>query len=373
MPWGSVCTGTPYAVGGCRVAGTTSWRRPVDTWLAGRMEGQAPAYADLDAHDQVEVLRRVALRAAEGFGVGVRELSLVLHAYNTTFRLDTDGGRTLALRVGTNSRSTPANVVAQQAWQRAISHGTDVLVPDPVRTPGGAWFVAEPCAALGREVLVTAASWLDGDDVGDGTPTTARALGGVMASLHRQAATWVLPPDGSLPVFDAPLFGDEDLLTGAAASLPGASEVVAEAMARSAACFAEVGAGAAAIPLHGDLHGGNLKWHEERLAVFDFDDSGMGVPLLDLAIATFYLRRGDEDAEAALRAGYAEVAPLPAGVDSHLEPLVAARQLLLANSLLDSSTTALREQAADYVPTTVHRLRHWLATGRFVLDPPPAP
>jgi Ser/Thr protein kinase RdoA (MazF antagonist) len=97
------------------------------------------------------------------------------------------------------------------------------------------------------------------------------------------------------------------------------------------------------------------------------------VPALDLAVATFYLRdeRG-RAAEAALHEGYAAVSPLPAVTDEQLEALVASRQLLLANSLLASSTADLRAEAAAYLLVTVRRLRHWLDTGRFVLAPPPA-
>jgi len=48
-----------------------------------------------------------------------------------------------------------------------------------------------------------------------------------------------------------------------------------------------------------------------------------------------------------------------------VESLVAARQLLLANSLLASSTASLRAEATDYLDVTVERLRGWTSTGRF--------
>ncbi len=84
--------------------------------------------------------------------------------------------------------------------------------------------------------------------------------------------------------------------------------------------------GAPVQPLHADLHGGNLKWHEGQLAVFDFDDCGLGVPALDLAVAVFYLRGDDPQLEGALTAGYAEVRPLPDVDPGHFEAMIAARQ-----------------------------------------------
>jgi Ser/Thr protein kinase RdoA (MazF antagonist) len=128
-------------------------------------------------------------------------------------------------------------------------------------------------------------------------------------------------------------------------------------------------AGQRPIVLHADLHGGNLKWHAGRLAVFDLDDAGFGVPALDLAISTFYLRDEDPAIERALRAGYAEVRALPEVSVEQFEALVAARQLLLANSLLMSSTASLRAEATAYLDVTAQRLRGWLDTGRFERTP----
>ena len=328
-----------------------------------------PQYADLDEGGQVEVLRRVALAAADGFGLGVRDLTLVLHGFNTTFALDTDDGRRLALRVNTNSQSTPAHIAAQQAWLHALTAETDVLVPDPLAAPGGGWHVRVDCPPWGGPLNVTVASWLDGHDVGQCDEQQARALGRTMAVLHDHAEGFSLPTGAHLTVFDEPLCHDPSLLEGAVPMPRGHAEVLATSLALCRRRFDEVYAGQRPIVLHADLHGGNLKWHEGRLAVFDLDDAGFGVPALDLAISTFYLRGGDPVAEEALRRGYSEVRSLPLVSNAQFEALVAARQLLLANSLLMSSTASLRAEATAYLDVTVGRLRRWFATGRFERSP----
>ncbi len=331
------------------------------------------AYAGLPEDEQVEVLLQVAVTAAEEFGVSVRDLTLVLHGYNTTFALDGEDGRRLALRVNTNSHSTSANIAAQQAWCRAITAETDVRVPDPVITPDGRLVVEVDSAAVGRTVDVVANSWLDGPDVVRCSAEQAGALGAAMATLHQHAAGWTVTAGAGFPfpVFDEPLFGDQDLLTAHPGLVGDRGELVAEARERCRVAFVSAGSRARAIPLHADLHGGNLKWHEGRLAVFDFDDSGLGVPALDLAVATFYLRDGTEESteiEGALREGYAAVAPLPDVDEGAFEGLVAARQLLLANSLLASSTAELRAEALPYLDVTVERLARFLRSGRFTLS-----
>ncbi len=327
-------------------------------------------YAALDEEGQVEVLRRVALAAADAFGLRVSDLALVLHAYNTTFRLDTDDGRRLALRVNTNSHSTPEHIVAQQEWLHAIAADTDVLVPDPLRAPDGGWAVAVPCPQWGGPLRVTIASWLEGDDVGTCDAEQARALGAAMATLHDHAEGFAIPAGGALPVYDTPLFGDEDLLSDHPDLPPGMAEVVAESFADTGVACAATHAAGTPLVIHADLHGDNLKWHQGRLAVFDVDDCGIGVPALDLAIAVFYLRGTVPGLEEALRDGYAGIRPLPDVAPEHFEALVAARQLLLANMLLTTSTATLRSEGSDYLLVTLARLRHWRTTGRFTRDLP---
>jgi Ser/Thr protein kinase RdoA (MazF antagonist) len=325
-------------------------------------------YDRLDDDAQVEVLRRVALQAARAFGLEVARLELVLHDWNTTFALDAADGRRFALRVGTNSATTAAHAIAQQAWIAAIAEETDVLVPQPLRTPDGHWCVEIAAPELGRALVVTVASWLEGEDADDLGPDVARELGRAMAQLHAQAEHWQLPPGGTLTVFDAPLFGDRDVLADASGLGPDELAVLAVSRERSAAAFDRLYAGATLRPLHADLHGGNLKWHGGRLAVFDFDDAGLGLPVLDLAISAFYLRGADPAVEAALRAGYAEVAPLPQCDPADFESLVAARQLLLANAFLSMSNAGAQAQARDYVRTATARLRRWLDTGVLTRD-----
>lgn len=319
---------------------------------------------------EAQALRPIALTGARALGIDVVALELVQHAFNTTFRADATDGRVFAVRVNTNSQSTIGHVVAQHAWQRAIADQTTVQVPIPQRSATGQDAIEVPGGALGRDFLVVAHSWLSGDDVGECDEVQAAALGEAMARLHDQAEHWALPAGASLTAFDEPLFHDRDVLTDRVNDLaPADREVVLEAWARASASFAEAGQRGRPIVVHADLHGGNLKWHQGRLAIFDFDDAGLGVPSVDLAVATFYLRSGAPEREAALRAGYERFRPWPSVGPAAFEGLVAGRQLLLANSLFLSTTPDEAAMAPEYLDRTVRRLRSWLVTGRFRLDP----
>lgn len=322
-------------------------------------------YAALTTEEQVAALREVAREGALAFDLDPVEVHLARHAFNTTFRVETTDGRTLAVRVNTNSVSTPAHIRAQHAWMRALASETDLRVPVPLRTPSGSDVAVVPAA--GQEHLVVAASWLEGTEVGDCDAVQARALGRAMATMHTHALTWRGAVEGALPAFTDPLFGDDDRLTEAYRDRASDRALVEWALQRSQTALTEVTRSARSVLIHGDLHGGNLMWHEGRLGVLDFDDCGIAVPALDLAVATFYLRGEDGRLEMELRAGYAEVRELPVVRDEDFEALVAARQLLLANDLLRSRTAELRELALPYLDRTVERLSRWRTTGRFTL------
>jgi Ser/Thr protein kinase RdoA (MazF antagonist) len=340
--------------------------------LAGPRRVSRPAgddYEGLGSTEQAELLRDVAAEGARRFGLEVHSVELVRHEFNTTFRVDgADGGRA-AVRVHTNSFSTPAHVVAQHSWMRALAEDTDARLPVPFRAPSGDELVIVGGPG-GRDFVVVAASWLEGDDVGECDVEQAGALGRLMATMHAHAETWTLPTGGHLSRFTDPYFGDEDRLCAALADRPDEAALVAWARSRCEEAMARAERSAPPHVVHGDLHGGNLKWHDGALSVFDFDDCGIAGPALDLAIAAFYLRGSDPAVERALRTGYRDVRPLPVVDDADTEALVAARQLLLANDLLQSRTEHLRAMAPEYLHRSVVRLAHWRETGRFVLDPP---
>lgn len=322
-------------------------------------------YASLGSGEQVALLREVAVEAASRFELDATGIELVMHGFNTTFRVDDRSGERVALRVNTNSLSTLENVHAQAAWMRALASETDVLLPVPLLADDGA-----PAVIVehnGRDHVVTAASWLDGDDIEDCDEVQARALGRAMATMHDHAQRWSLPAGSRLPAFLDPYYGDDDHLRPAYLDSPDDLALIEWAWERCSAAMAAAADAEPAFVIHGDLHGANLKWHEGRLAVFDFDDCGIACPTLDLAVATFYLRDGDEAVENALREGYAEVREVPETAD--FEGVVAARQLLLANDLMTTETAEFREMQQSYLAKTVDRLTRWRDTGRFTLTP----
>lgn len=324
------------------------------------------AYEQLSTRAQVHRLRQVALAALEEYPFEVRRVRLLLHAYNTTFRIDTEDGRRFALRINTNSVKSEANLHAEVAWLDAVSRETDVVVPVPQQTHAGRLWTETWFEPLQRSLPVVVMSWLPGRDLDDGNPPEGvRALGRAMALLHEHGLGWEPPAGAVFPSHDQVLFDIPNVLATDHALLTDASRALfAEVLARGQQAYDDVLAAGRAIPIHADLHGGNAKWLRGRLAVFDFDDAAVGVPAQDLAIASYYLR-GDGDGEEMMLAGYEEVRPLPDVASADYEAMLAARNVLLANEVLRMSTADMREFAPPYIANSVLRLRSFLDAGVY--------
>lgn len=320
-------------------------------------------YAALPEAAQVALLQALAVEALPAFGLDGGAVTPVLHAYTSTFRVDR-GGASWALRILVGSKATPEHIAAQQAWQLALAAEGGVVVPVPRRTLEGAWWTGIASEGFGRTAIVTVAGWLDGAPLDDALDVpTARVLGAAMARMHVHAARWQVPTGATLPVFDDVLFGDHDALADVGDLDASSRAVLDEARQRSQAVLTRLHGLGVVRPLHADLHSGNLLRVADGLQLLDFDDAGLGVPALDLAIARYYA--DEPEVHAALAEGYASVAPLPDASDADLHALAAGRQLLLANDLLSTTTASLRADARGYLDTGVRRLAAWLETGRF--------
>jgi Ser/Thr protein kinase RdoA (MazF antagonist) len=313
-------------------------------------------------------MRALAGAVLARYPIGVDKFTLLQHGFNTTFRVDARDGRRFALRLNVNSRRSPANVEAEVAWVAAVSRDTGLSVACPLANRAGEYVTTLPSVELDRDVHAVVFSWLTGRDAGLApTVEKATAMGRAMATLHDHARQWSLPAGSALPALTDVFWNMPDRLDHAHLEL-GAAEisVLREAVDIVSAVTSRVVTGPLR-PIHADLHLWNVKWNRGRLAVLDFDDSGMGAPVQDLAVSTFYLRPRHDLVEA-LREGYTSVARLPQATDEDFETLVAQRNLLLLNDLLATTNAEHRGLVPRYARNTVLKVRNWLDTGTFRHD-----
>ncbi|MDY7103213.1 MAG: phosphotransferase [Actinomycetota bacterium] len=317
---------------------------------------------------QVRAVRAAALAALADYPVEVASLRLLLHGYNTTFRVDTVDRRRFALRVNVTHRKPVAELDAELAWLAALDEDTDLVVPAPVATRDGALRTSTRCDLLDAELPAVLMTWLPGRDLEHPSPDACRELGRVTARLHEHAASWPLPESTSLPTLERVLVDVPDHLTGDHPLLDDDRRaVLTAAMAECQRHYDRLWADGPRQVIHADLHGGNVKWLRGQMAVFDFDDAVVAAPVHDLAISAYYLRDRHELVDALLE-GYAEVRTPPPMPTEQFEALVAARNLLLLNDVISAENAELRDLAPTYTANTVTKLRSYLDTGVYRHD-----
>lgn len=323
-------------------------------------------YAAATRRTQVRRMREAAMRALTDYGVGDAELRLVVHEFNTTFKITTADGRQAALRINVNSKHDARAVAAEAEWVRAVGAETSVTVPVLIPTLDGRPATTTQCRGLDHPLPVVLYGWLDGRNLGDNpSMRQLEALGAAMAQLHDHTNRWPEKRIGDRPEIGRPLMGEPDLTTDDRRLTASQRSVVADARTMIDELTRPVFAGRQQL-IHGDLHTWNARWQAGRLSVFDFDDCGRGVPLQDLAIAAYY-QRERPDREAALLRGYERIRPLPRHDPAQYEALVAERNILLLISVLESNNADMRDFLPGYAKRSASRLRRYLKTGRFEL------
>lgn len=196
----------------------------------------------------------------------------------------------------------------------------------------------------------------------DGASFAMRILVG-SSSTPEHVASWSPPPGAALPIYDDVLSGATDAIARVDDLPAAARRVLAEARTRSQDALDRLHATGVVRPLHADLHSGNVRRSATGLQILGFDDAGLGVPALDLALSRF--SADSPEVQDAIGEGYAAVAALPDASEADLHALAAGRQLLLANDLLTTTSASLRVEARASLARAVRRLEAWLDTGAF--------
>ncbi len=305
-------------------------------------------------------LIEIAHTALGSYLLDVNEVSLINNEYNATFKVTAADSTNYALRININSPRSAENIRAEVAWVKFLENVDGILTPRPIANRSGKFVTTVTHAHSGRELNCILYSWLDGEEVGD-EPTLEQlhALGQAMARMHASSKDFVLPSDAALPSFQDPFWETEDFLLSDKSKFDsGEKDLISAAfkkiISRTDALYSRENPQI----IHADLHGWNMKWHDNQLSIFDFDDSGIGLPIQDIATALYYLDTPEQD-EAMLN-GYTSVRQLPTHTKADLEMLLIHRRLMLLNYLYETNNQEHQELIPTYLEETLRRLRVFL-------------
>ncbi|MDA1004238.1 MAG: phosphotransferase [Chloroflexi bacterium] len=290
-----------------------------------------------------------ARRALTHWKLAAADVRLVARSENVVFRVDAPDGHAYVLRIHRPGYNSRAELESEHVWMTALN-ASGIDAPRALRTVGGDGYV--PVALPdGSSRFAGVVEWVEGEllsaaiaQAHDERAIAARfeSLGSIAARIHNQSSGWQLPADFVRRAWDADGLMGEQPLWGRFWDVPQLDAAgralllrTRDAIHRELRAF---GTGSDRYSLiHADLHAHNVLVAGDRLAVIDFDDSGFGWHLHELAVALFseWREPPGEAATAALLAGYRRERSLPAEHERLLPMFVLIRALALIGWMHD--------------------------------------
>lgn len=266
------------------------------------------------------------------------DVRLINLSENATFLVTAPGGWRSVLRVHRVGYHSRQAIESELAWMDALRVDAGVPTPPVIATRTGER-IAEAAPLEGAPVRhLVMFAFIDGREpaVGDDLSAPLMRLGEISARLHLHAMTW-RPPRG----FER-LTWDEEAILGAAPTWghwrdgPNVDARVEAVLARLEATLRKrlrrYGKARERYGLvHADVRLANLLVHHGETRVIDFDDSGWGWFLYDVATAFSFVEDHPKvpDWTASWLDGYRRVRMLPAEDEREIPTFIMLRRLAL--------------------------------------------
>ena len=241
------------------------------------------------------------------WGVTSCEPHLIKFRENAVYRVIAPDGRPAALRIHRYGYHSDAALQSELAWMTALgAEGIDV--PPVIPTSNNALFATVRVAEIPEPRQVDMLGWLDGNSFGTLESGLNRKIGDVHAAfewvgqltarMHNHAEAWTRPPGFIRHAWDLNGLVGEQPLWGRFWELSSLTAPQRSLLERARFCATQDLIAYGQTPstyglIHADLLTDNMILGRGRVKVLDFDDSGFGWHLFDLATILLFLRSED--------------------------------------------------------------------------------
>ncbi len=299
-----------------------------------------------------------------------REVDHLATHSNVMYRVITETGQQLVLRVGTPHANTRENIGFEVAWLDALNRETALDLVRPIHTADGALIVDAFDEDLEKERPCVLFTWIPGSPLADGSGTFGyRLLGQMSAALQEHGKTWQPPGSGQMRRWNQvfyygaeidPVIIEDPLYQHIFE--PTRRKTIAGAVDLSERVIEEAWKTGEPQVVHGDLHEWNVHVVGSRMHAFDFEDVMIALPAQDAAISLYSSRASGQRDEIrdAYRKGFETVAPWPIEDERQLDGFHAARQVMLINY---AARTLPLDEATSYIDKVMPWLEQYV--GRY--------
>ena len=294
----------------------------------------------------------MAQQALNVWGLESARCQLVSAVENIVFRVEPDNGPALVLRLHRPWYHSLPELISERQWTHALND-SGISVPVPVQALDGRDYVLVEDNVSGEARYAGMIQWVNGEMLShiiansDDFAGHFRRMGNLVARMHNQASAWEPPPKFTRHSLDAdgfmgpwpfwgPFWKSPDVTSSERARLEHLRRTIHDRLLQL-----ETGPATYSL-IHADLHPRNLVVDGDRLHIIDFDDSGFGWHMYDLAVGVFDYRghpRFPEIVDAVL-GGYREIRPLDTESAALLPIFLLIRTLALIGWLADRPEVA---------------------------------
>ncbi len=256
----------------------------------------------LSPDDQLERLHQLAHVALDQWHGTFERVTPVKYRENAVFSAYDGDGRRFALRIHRYGYHLDAALRSELLWmQELAAHG--VQVPPVVPTRDGATLAMIECPGVPEVRRVDMLEWLAGEPIGtseEGVTASGAAvgplyerIGHLAARVHDQVASWNCPADFTRHAWDLDGLLGSDPVWGRFWELPSLTSdqqrIIEAARERARADLLAFGTDADRYGLiHADFVPENLLDDGQTLRLIDFDDSGYGWHMFEIATALYF-------------------------------------------------------------------------------------
>ncbi|MBU3692809.1 MAG: hypothetical protein FGM47_04740 [Candidatus Nanopelagicaceae bacterium] len=325
-------------------------------------------FEELNQEEQISLLTELVPDLLRQFGMTKCNFENVNHSFNSTFRVTTQDKQVYALRININSQKNPQQIEAEIKWLELLQQESNVIAPLPRRTTSGEAFAIVNSEFHTSPLRAVLFGWIDGTVVGENpSDEDLFELGSVMAKLQLSSKSLLQELLREFPLINRTLLNSADNLHNHDGLFDDEVEgLIFEHFDLVEEVFERISVRSKPQLLHADLHTFNTIRTSEGLAIIDFDDAGVGLPIQDLVNSIFYMRE-NSDREKFVMRGYESKAEIPSISDEEFNLLLVGRQLVLLNDLIKLTTAEEKEFIPTYIEYTRKRLLNFKETGKFSL------
>lgn len=321
---------------------------------------------------QVRRLKLCALNALKQYPIRVKSVDFIHHGENTTFKVTAKNGDKFLLRISRTDYHTKPALAEELKWLENLARKNVVPTPRPVRTKKREVIAIAESPGLDAPRFICVFRWIDGTFIEKSvSPRHMYEIGEIIAHLQKAA-----PKTKHRRYWNAnglsgtsPRFGSIDHLLQVTAKQQKFITRERKRVHRDLLNYERKFPKRMGF-IHADVHFGNILNLKDRLGVIDFDDSGYGFHIYDLAVplisAGFALgpKAKDKIPELgkALIEGYSKNARWDQHDDKILTRLITARRIMMLGWLNSRADNPRLKKAFKGVLKNV--LKHLKDQGR---------